>query len=317
MSLPRVSPSASPKSEATHELPPGSLIVCSRNRSTLLNETIESILNGREVPDEIIIIDQSDGPDTKLAVLSTERSCKIRYQWMKPLGLSYARNFGIKAARNPWLVFTDDDVMVTPDWFGNLLKALTDEGQRAVVTGRVLAAPEHNDGGFAPSTKEDENPSVYEGRVGQDVLYSNNMALRKSALEEIGDFDERLGPGTRFPSAEDNDLGFRLLEAGYRIVYVPQAVLYHRAWRASHSFLALRRSYGIGRGAFYAKHLEWHDRFMLKRMVKDIRNHLIQFAFRLRGDRLQSYGDLVLAGGIVYGAVYWLLTQHRRRTKWS
>jgi hypothetical protein len=52
----------------------------------------------------------------------------------------------------------------------------------------------------------------------------------------------------------------------------------------------------------------------LKRMVRDIRNHLIQFAFRLRGDRLKSYGDLALAGGIIYGAVYWLLTQHRRRT---
>ena len=314
MSSARGSALASPQPEATHELPPSSLIVCSRNRSSLLNETIESILNGQEVPNEIIIVDQSDEPDTKLAAMSTERSCKIRYQWTKPLGLSYARNLGIKAARNEWLVFTDDDVLVTREWFGNLLQAFSDEGQRVVVTGRVLATQEHSSGGFAPSTKEDENPAVYEGRIGQDVLYSNNMALRKSAIEEIGDFDEHLGPGTRFPSGEDNDLGFRLLEADYRIVYVPQAVLYHRAWRTSQNFLALRRSYGIGRGAFYAKHLQWRDHFMLKRMVGDIRNHLIQFAFRLRSDRLQSYGDLALAGGIIYGAVYWLLTQRRRRT---
>jgi GT2 family glycosyltransferase len=310
-SLPTISEQNVIKVETGAGLPPSSLIVCSRNRARLLQETIESILNGIEVPDEIIIIDQSDKPDEKLAVLSTERRCEIRYQWAQPLGLSHARNLGIKIAQYDWLVFTDDDVLVTPDWCSMLLRALVDAGQRAVVTGRVLAVREHHNGGFAPSIKEDENPAMYEGRVGQDVLYSNNMALPKSAIAQIGDFDERLGPGTRFPSAEDSDLGFRLLEAGYRILYVPQAVLYHRAWRTDRDYLALRRSYGIGRGAFYAKHLHWHDRFMLRRMVQDIRNHLIQFVSRLRRDRLRAYGDVVLASGIFYGAVRWLLTQHR------
>jgi GT2 family glycosyltransferase len=297
----------------TTGLPPSSLIICSRNRSRLLCDTIESILNGLEVPDEILIIDQSNVPDEKLAGLSTERTCNIRYQWMKPLGVSHARNTGIQAAHNDWLVFTDDDVLVAPDWFGALLRALVAEDQRAVVTGRVLAMHESHNKGFAPSTKEDEDPSVYQGRVGQDVLYTNNMALCKSAVAEIGDFDERLGPGTRFPSAEDSDLGFRLLEAGYRIVYVPGAVLYHRAWRTDQDFLALRRSYGIGRGAFYAKHMHWRDLYMLKHMLRDIRNHLIQFGFRLRTDRLRAMGDLGLAGGIIYGAVQWLLTQRRTR----
>jgi GT2 family glycosyltransferase len=309
--LPNVSAPDTLQLDRAIGLPPSSLIVCSRNRSKLLRETIESILNGMEVPDEIIVIDQSDTPDEKLAALCAERRCEIRYQWTQPLGVSHARNLGIKAAQNDWLVFTDDDVFVTADWFGLLLRAFVAAGQRAVVTGRVLAVCEHHDGGFAPSTKEDEYPAVYEGRVGQDVLYSNNMALHKSALAEIGYFDERLGPGTHFPSAEDSDLGFRLLEAGYRILYVPQAVLYHRAWRTDHDYLALRRSYGIGRGAFYAKHLHWHDCFMLRRMVQDIRNHLIQFVSRLRRDRLRAYGDVMLAGGIFYGAVRWLLTQQR------
>ena len=297
--------------ETSATLPPSSLIICSRNRARLLRETIESVLNGIEVPDEIIVIDQSDTPDESLAALGLERRCEIRYQWAQPLGVSYARNLGIKTAQNDWLIVTDDDMFVAPDWCSSLLRALVDAGQRAVVTGRVLAVCDHHSGGFAPSTKEDENPAVYEGRVGQDVLYTGNMAFHRSAVAEIGYFDERLGPGTRFPSAEDNDLGFRLLEADYRILYVPQAVLYHRAWRMDRDYLALRSSYGIGRGAFYAKHLHWHDRFMLRRMVQDIRNHLIQFVSRLRHDRLRAYGDVVLAGGIFYGAVRWLLTQHR------
>jgi len=314
LSWPSIAEQTLIKMETATGLPPSSLIICSRNRSRLLYDTIESILNGLEVPDEIIVIDQSDTPDDKLAVLSTERRCKIRYQWTKSLGVSHARNLGIKAAQNDWLVFTDDDVFVTPDWFGVLLRGLVDTGQRVVVTGRVLAMREHHDEGFAPSTKEDENPAVYEGRVGQDVLFSNNMAFPKSAVAEIGNFDERLGPGTCFPSAEDSDLGFRLLEAGYRIVYVPRAVLYHRAWRTDRDYLVLRRSYGIGRGAFYAKHMHWHDRYMLKRMYQDIRNHLTQFVSRLWPNRLQAYGDVVLAAGIIYGSVYWLLTQRGKQT---
>jgi GT2 family glycosyltransferase len=312
--LPNVSAPDTLQLDTAIGLPPSSLIICSRNRPRLLGETIESILNGREVPDEIIIIDQSDKPDVKLARLSATHHCEIRYQLTQPLGVSYARNLGIKAAQHDWLIFTDDDMLAAPDWFGVLTRALVDAGPQATVTGRVLAAQEDHDGGFAPSIKLDEQPAVYAGRVERDVLYSNNMALHKSAMAEIGYFDERLGPGTRFPSAEDNDLGFRLLEAGYRILYVPQAVLYHRAWRTDRDYVALRRSYGIGRGAFYAKHLHWQDRYMLRRMFHDVWNHLIQCVFRLRRDRLRAYGDAVLAGGIVYGAVRWLLTQRRTRT---
>jgi GT2 family glycosyltransferase len=308
-----VSSSISPQSETAIGLPPSSLIICSRNRSGLLSETIESILSGIEVPDEMILIDQSDTPDEKLAHLSIDRHCNIRYQWMKPLGLSQARNTGIEIAQNDWLVFTDDDVLVTPEWLGTLLRTLAAEGPRSVVTGRVLALYGHGRQSFAPSTKEDDNPAFFEGRVGLDVLYSNNMAFHKSAVVEIGGFDERLGPGTHFPSAEDNDMGYRLLENGYRIVYAPQAVVYHRAWRDKRDFLALRRNYGIGRGAFYAKHMHWHDLYMLKRLLQDIRNHLFQFLPGFQRDRMRAIGDIVLAGGMMYGAAAWLWMRLRTR----
>ncbi len=300
------------KVETTTSLPPSSLIICSHNRSRLLGETIESILNGLEVPDEIVVIDQSDMPDEKLAVLSTERRCKIRYQWTKPLGVSHARNLGIRAAQNDWLALTDDDVFVAPGWFGALMRALVEAGQRAVVTGRVLAAQEHHDGGFAPSIKVDEKPAVYEGRIGWDVLYSNNMALHKSAVAEVGYFDERLGPGTRFPSAEDNDLGFRLLEAGYRILYTPQAVLYHRAWRSKREYLPLRWAYGYGQGAFFAKHFSWRDQFMVQRMLRwfgRYASRIIRYA--LKRSRLQTMGDVVYILGMFSGITKWLLTQKR------
>ena len=55
---------------------------------------------------------------------------------------------------------------------------------------------------------------------------------------------------------------FRLLEAGYRIVYSPEAVLFHRAWRTPQSYLPLRWAYGVALGGFFAKHLTLRDRWI-------------------------------------------------------
>src|SRR5207302_8060835 len=111
-------------------------------------------------------------------------------------------------------------------------------GTRSVVTGQVRATEPTRSGNFAPSTKVEQSRAVYVGRVGRDVLFSN-MAMHRCVYEEIGNFDERLGPGSAYPGAEDNDLGFRMLEAGYRIIYLPDAVVYHRAWRPASHYLPL------------------------------------------------------------------------------
>jgi GT2 family glycosyltransferase len=274
---------------------------------------MKSILAGAEVPTELIIVDQSDVPHPTLASFTTERACNIRYVWTDSVGASRARNAGIAMARYDILVFTDDDITVPSTWFGRLIRALLCSGPRTVVTGRVLPTTAQEPGGFAPSTKVDESPAVYAGRIGEDVLYTNNAAMYRSAIDEVGNFDVRLGPGAPFATAEDNDLGFRLLETGYRIVYVPEAVLYHRAWRNEQDYLPLRWTYGRGQGAYYAKHLSLTDRYMLWRMVRHVKNHALGFARRVRRQRRLAYGDAIYLLGFCSGTLQWLLTQRRTR----
>jgi len=266
---------------------------------------VKSILAGDEVPTELVIVDQSAVPHSPLAFLRTERSCEIRYLWTQSIGVSRARNAGIGAARHDVLVFTDDDILVRPEWFGTIARSLLRARPRTVVTGRVL--PAETGTGFAPSIKTDETPAVYEGRIGQDVLFSNNVAMFRSVLEEVGTFDMRLGAGTPFANAEDNDLGYRILEAGYRIAYVPEAILYHRAWRSNRDYLPLRWSYGVGRGAVYAKHLSLQDRYMLSRLRADVTSHIPRSPRAIRERPRESCGDIVLAIGILFGAAKWWL----------
>lgn len=217
--------------KAESVLPQSTLIICSRNRPKLLFETVESVLRGNDVPTEMIIVDQSAASLPELAEMKTERPCELRYIHSKTVGVGASRNLGISSSRFEVLIFIDDDMFVETDWFRNLVQAVIKAGSCSVVTGQVLAGESEVPSGKAPSIKKDQQPAIYQGRISKDVLYTGNMGAYRSVFDQIGLFDERLGPGTSFPAAEDNDLGYRLLEQGYCIRYVPEAIVYHRAWR--------------------------------------------------------------------------------------
>jgi len=129
--------------------------------------------------------------------------------------------------------------------------------------------------------------------------------MYRSALEAVGGFDERLGPGTPFPGAEDADLGFRLLDAGHRIVYVPDALLYHRAWRSDADYLPLRWTYGIAQGAYYAKHLRGGDLHMARRFAMDVLRRIRRFPKRCVRERRKALADPYFVAGNLVGALRW------------
>lgn len=292
------------------ELPPTTLIICSRNRAQLLLETVESVLSGHTVPAELLVVDQSESPNMTLAQMTGDRRCDLTYLQSESIGLSRGRNIGIAAARHGVVAIIDDDMLVEPSWFGVLIRRLVDAGDRSVVTGRVLPAAEVP-GGFVSAVVTSTVPAVYEGRIGTDVLAGGHMATFRSLLQTVGGFDERLGAGSDFPAAEDNDLGFRLLEAGARIIYVPDAIVHHRAWRKKREYLRMRWNYGLGKGGFYTKHLSLTDRYMLRRATWDVWHRIVRFPRRIVSAPRATVGDLVYIAGILLGASRWRMTQGR------
>lgn len=282
-----------------------SVVLCTRNRPALVRETIESLLAADPVPAEIVVIDQSDTPEPALAGLATGQTAVVVVP-TPPEGLGRARNAGIAAARHEVLVFVDDDMWADPGWLGALLDALAAAGDRAVVTGAVLPAASEAWRGFTPSTQEHLAGSVFEGRLDRDVLAGGHMACTRGALREVGCFDPRLGAGAAYPAADDNDLGFRLLEAGYRIVYVADAVLYHRAWRPAWGYPLVRFRYGRGKGGFYAKHRRAGGGHMRRRAARDVTHRLRRFPRLAVTQPVRAVGDLFYIAGVAAGATAWL-----------
>jgi GT2 family glycosyltransferase len=300
-------------SQGEASLPPGSVIICSRNRPQFLLDAVESVLRGDEVPAELVIADQSDQPNPSLAERREDRGCRIRYVWTNTIGAARARNIGAAHATHGILVFIDDDVRVDPGWYRALVRALVGAGPRAAVTGRVLPGAAETAGGFVQALVDSDQPRVYAGRTGTDVLAGCQFALHRSAFVGAGTLDERLGPGTRFSAGEDNDYGFRLLEMGYRVVYVPEATIYHRAWREPRAYFPLRWAYGRGQGAFYAKYLSLSDPYMLRRMSWDVGLRTLRFPWRFAHRPRLAVGDLVFSLGVLAGAGEWILLEGTHR----
>jgi glycosyltransferase involved in cell wall biosynthesis len=288
-----------------------SLLICSRDRPRLLLDTVLSVLQGTVVPSEIVIIDQSRHPHEQLSQWPADQRCQVRYVLSRSVGLSRARNEALATASHDLLVIIDDDMFVQTSWFGTFTRALIEAGPRTVITGRVLPTAPEVPHGFAPTVAVREAAALYQGRIGTEVLAGGHMAAFRSAFEEVGGFDERLGAGSLFPAADDNDLGYRFLEAGYRIAYVPDAVVYHRAWRPVLEYFVVRWNYGLGKGGYYAKYLSLTDRYMLRRMLHDITHRIYGFPLRLWRDPRLASGDPAYIMGILVGAVRWLLTQPR------
>ena len=79
------------------------------------------------------------------------------------------------------------------------------------------------------------------------------MAVRRSVIQAIGGSDHGLGAGTRFPAAEDVDLGFRALAQGYHVCQTNRASLIHNGFRTHKQYSQLLRGYMVGTAAMYIK----------------------------------------------------------------
>jgi GT2 family glycosyltransferase len=285
-----------------------SVIVCTRDRPALAFDTVDSIVAGDLVPDEIVVVDQSRYADPRLAA----RGEPVHYVWTQSRGLCRARNLGLSHSRGGVIAFSDDDVRVDRGWLRALVGAIGTPEDRVVAAGQVIPAPPERAGAFAASYYVDDTPVVYSGRIARDPLGGGNMAIHRDAFEAVGTFDERIGAGARYPAADDNDFGLRLLEAGFRIVYVPEAIVYHRAWRSRWQYPVIRWRYGRGKGGFYGKHLLLSDRHIQRRLARDLGVRLRRLPRNAVRDPRQALGDVVYTTGVLTGLAQWYALDRKK-----
>ncbi|CAN5779425.1 glycosyltransferase [soil metagenome] len=249
------------------------LAICSRDRPEMLIDAVNAVLAAEALPAELLVVDQSRTPNQALKSREIDRTT-LRYIHSRSVGLSRSRNLAAARASQPMIAFVDDDVLVSPTWLADIVGLLVEAGDETVITGSVLQGESEGDGYFAPPRVRHDQRVVHKGVIRRDVLKTFNMAMYRSTFLAVGGLDESLGPGTRYPAAEDNDFGYRLLRAGFTIIDDPRPVVYHRAWRTPGSYNRLRWAYGRGQGAFFANHFP--SALFLRRAVGTLLHRLAE-----------------------------------------
>jgi len=279
-------------------------------------------------PVEIIVVDNN--PDSGLTPPVVAEFPGVTLVDERRKGLAYARNRGFIASRGEIVVATDDDVRMPPDWLEKLLAPFA-RPDVMVVTGNVL-----------PLELETAAQRLFEaygglGRgarrrvVGKDWFdqcraavptwtlgATANAAFRSSIFSHprIGLMDEALGPGMPSGVGEDTYLFYKVLKAGYTIVYEPAAWVWHKHRR---DLPAMRRqifNYSKGHVAYHLTTLlrdgDWRAVINLAILLPG--THVRRALRRLlgRGDYPLSLILLEAAGNL---AGPWALWRSRRRVR--
>jgi glycosyltransferase involved in cell wall biosynthesis len=191
---------------------------------------------------EVIVI--SDGPDPSTAALA-ERHGATLIALPEQRGLNAARNAGIKAARSDLIVFIDQDVDAPAGWLDAMLAGARENPDHEVFAGRIRARLEGGPRGCGreppPITTLDAGPEDCD----VPLAWGANMAIRRSAFERLGNFDEGLhGRGN------EDEWEYGYTASGGRVRYLARAGLDHRRERDdARLFVLARAAYGQGREA--------------------------------------------------------------------
>jgi glycosyltransferase involved in cell wall biosynthesis len=206
-----------------------SVVICTYSRKNFLRDCLDSIYN-QDYPKssfEVIIVDggSTDG---------TRELCKkypgIRFVTEKRYGLAFARNKGAELAQGSIVAYTDDDCITDRHWLANLVAGFDVSNTIVGVGGPVY--PLHPELFPAKILVKAAFGLFDEGKFAKLVqgLLTSNSAYRREIFNRIR-FDEALGVTRRnklILSGEDDDFCDSLTESGQRLLYSPQARVYHQ-----------------------------------------------------------------------------------------
>ncbi|HEX2173163.1 MAG TPA: glycosyltransferase [Dehalococcoidia bacterium] len=183
---------------------------------------------------EVIVVDDGSGDGTAEAA----EAAGARVIRQANQGPAAARNTGARAASGEILLFTDADCLPRPDWVRRMVEPFADpavQGVKGVYESRQTEVVAR----FVQFEYEDKyRRLVREASI--DFIDTYSAGYRRATFLFFGGFD------TRFPGAsvEDQELSFRLAEAGLRLVFAPGAVVEHT--HAADVGTYLRKKFRIG-----------------------------------------------------------------------
>jgi glycosyltransferase involved in cell wall biosynthesis len=225
-----------------------SLIVATMGRVAELRDLFDSLVAQDHPALDIILVDQN--PDDRLAPVVAEYAARLALRHLRSPRphANAARNLGLRAAIGDIVAFPDDDCTLPAGTLARVAQAFRD-AELQILTG-PSASP---GGGLGSGRWHGQGGPITLATVWTSVI-EFNLWLRRDTALELGGFDENLGPGSPFGSAEGNDLVCRALAAGMWAQYDPALLVVHPDKRLSDVAAERAYRYGMGLGFVLRRH---------------------------------------------------------------
>jgi GT2 family glycosyltransferase len=283
-----------------------SVAISTRDRPDALKRCLEALATGDVLPAEIVIVDQSSSDETRRVIdRCRQGATPITYIRQDPLGLAVSQNTALARATCPVVAVIDDDCIVDRKWLATIERVIAAPEGLEAVTGRVLPLAAEGDRVYPVASRTSTSRRDFHGKtIPWPVGGGNNFAVRREWFDRIGGCDERLGPGSPGEGGMDMDLFYRLLRAGARIRYEPEALVYHeRQTKAGR--LARRPMYGHGMGACCAFRLREGDTYALGMLAQWVlfRSRLLARSL-LRRQWMSAHEEWLLLRSTIRGVIH-------------
>ena len=218
-----------------------SVIVLAYNAARTLDLCLQALSNQEGTVSYDCLVVYRDSADKTQQILKKYPQVRVVVQPTNKKGISVARNLGLASARGEIIAFTDADCVVPSDWIKKIDQAFSKNKNLDGYGGPLTSKRIHTSwmsryGGYVAEAY---------GTVGK--LATNNCAIKKSAVEKVGLFDETLTTG------EDVDYSWRLEDAGLTLS-VDSTLQVDHLWRTTiKDFIHEQIAYGQGRGALIVR----------------------------------------------------------------
>lgn len=255
-----------------------SIIICTRNRRKILSKTLKTIFEAikyshqskRKI--EVIIVDNASYDDTKefvLKLIMMYSNINLKYVIEPTVGVSYARNTGIKNAVGNVISFIDDDTHLTLNWVQSAILAINSQSKNKIIFGEIVAPKLLTKNKIIQDLNRLNslwsigitNIEVDSHSLSKNLpIMVNNSLIQKKVFEKIGVFDTDFGSqknGYSVYGGEDIDFIERAYLANFPMQYNPQLVVNHiiLQHKISWDYIEWRHyANGIERAIFWSKY---------------------------------------------------------------
>lgn len=258
-----------------------SVVICSIGRETL-SDCLKSLKKQNYKDFEILVVSFERSIENRV------RKMGAKFIFSPKANVSFQRNLGITESEGEIVSFIDDDAIAEASWIKTLAETFTDE-EIACAGGRIKLMIE----GEIPKELEKITKEIFKGFLGETILemergeikepliWGSNICFRKKVFDEVGYFDEKIGRTPTLPLCnEDTEIQERILKKGFKIVYEPSALVWHRVfperlninyflergfWQGYSEVLAARRYENIKKFVESSKNESWN--FLMREKV--------------------------------------------------